>query len=125
MIGLPQPTSTRPQAFVSCLSAGKYQTQHRGLSSTIHVVPPQYHVSQSILEMTTRRLSWASIAIFLLSIISFHHKALVKGDAAFIDVRTKLEKDRSGKRGDSKDKYFRKIFASGCRSFAMLILRSD
>ena len=75
--------------------------------------------------MTTRHLSWASVAVFLLSIISFHHKALVKGDAAFIDVRTKLEKDHSGKRGDPKDKYFRKIFASGCRSLAVLILRSD
>jgi hypothetical protein len=75
--------------------------------------------------MTTRRLSWAGIAVFLLSIISFHHKALVKGDADFIDVRTKLEKDRSGKRGDPKDKYFRKTFAFWSVEVAVLILRSD
>ena len=31
----------------------------------------------------------------------------VVADADFIDVRLKLEKDRSGKRGDPKDKYFR------------------
>lgn len=30
----------------------------------------------------------------------------VYADADFLDVRTKLEKDRSGKRGDPKDKYF-------------------
>jgi hypothetical protein len=58
--------------------------------------------------MTARRLSWANIAVFLLSIISYHPAALVKGDATFIDVRTKLDKDRSGKRGDPEDKYFRK-----------------
>jgi hypothetical protein len=41
-----------------------------------------------------------------LSLVSFDHKALVRGDASFIDVRNKLEKDRSGRKGDSKDKYF-------------------
>ncbi|KIX04552.1 uncharacterized protein Z518_05422 [Rhinocladiella mackenziei CBS 650.93] len=34
------------------------------------------------------------------------HTALVRGDADFLDVRTNLEKDRSGKGGDPKDKYF-------------------
>lgn len=31
----------------------------------------------------------------------------VLADASFWDVRTSLEKDRSGKGGDPKDKYFR------------------
>jgi hypothetical protein len=75
--------------------------------------------------MTARRLSWTSIAIFLLSMISFQPKVLVKGDAAFIDVRTKLERDRSGKRGDSKDKYFRKNLRFLVVEVAALILRSD
>jgi hypothetical protein len=59
--------------------------------------------------MTIRPFSWASIAIFLLSLISFDPKVLVEGDARFIDVRTKLDKDYSGRKGDSKDKYFRKL----------------
>jgi hypothetical protein len=70
----------------------------------------QYHVSLETLEMTVRSLSWASIAVFLLSLISFDPKVLVEGDATFIDVRTKLDRDHSGRRGDPKDKYFRKLF---------------
>lgn len=62
--------------------------------------------------MTIRLLSWASIAFFMLSIVLFNGEALVRADASFIDVRTKLEKDRSGKKGDPKDKYFRKAFLS-------------
>ena len=46
------------------------------------------------------------IAVFLLSFDLVDGRAPVKRDADFIDVRTKLEKDRSGKRGDPKDKYF-------------------
>ena len=67
--------------------------------------------------MTFRLFSWASIAIFLLSIPSFDHQALVNGAAAFIDVRTNLEKDRSGRKGDPEDKYFRKIFVFRHASF--------
>ena len=66
--------------------------------------------------MTARFLSWARIAVFLLSLISFDPKALVKGDASFIDVRTKLQRDRSGRKGDPKDKYFRKVFKRGLQS---------
>jgi hypothetical protein len=62
--------------------------------------------------MVIRPVSWASIAVVLLSLISFQSKALVKGDASFIDVRTTLDEDHSGKKGDPKDKYFRKILAS-------------
>jgi hypothetical protein len=59
--------------------------------------------------MTIRPLFWASIAIFLLSLISFDPKVLVEGDARFIDVRTKLDKDYSGRKGDPREKYFRKL----------------
>ena len=34
---------------------------------------------------------------------------LARADADFWDVRTSLDKDRSGKGGDPKDKYFRKL----------------
>jgi hypothetical protein len=61
--------------------------------------------------MTIRHFSWASIAVVLLLLVSLDSQALVEGDASFIDVRTKLDRDRSGKRGDSTDKYFRKISA--------------
>jgi hypothetical protein len=66
--------------------------------------------------MTIRHFSWASIAVCLLSLVSFDNKCLVRGDASFIDVRTKLDRDRSGKRGDSTDKYFRESFASATGS---------
>lgn len=83
--------------------------------ATPHYLSPalsQCHVSLGTLEMIIRFFSWASIAVVILSLVSFDHKALVRGDARFIDVRNKLEKDRSGRKGDSKDKYFRKAFAS-------------
>lgn len=65
-----------------------------------------YHVS---LAMTIWPLSWVLIAFVLLSLISFDPESLAKGDADFIDVTTNLEKDHSGRKGDSKDKYFRKL----------------
>ena len=58
--------------------------------------------------MSTRPISWASIAVFFLSLTWFDPKVLIVGDARFIDVRTKLDKDHSGRKGDPKDKYFRK-----------------
>jgi hypothetical protein len=58
--------------------------------------------------MTTWPISWASIAVFLLSLTWFDPKVLVGGDASFIDVRTNQDKDYSGRKGDPKDKYFRK-----------------
>ena len=58
--------------------------------------------------MTTLPISWASIAVFLLSLTWFDPKVLIEGDARFIDVRTKLDRDYSGRKGDAKDKYFRK-----------------
>ncbi|KAK4940920.1 mannosyltransferase [Elasticomyces elasticus] len=42
--------------------------------------------------------------LFLLSLS--HHQIFARGDADFLDVRTNLDRDRSGKRGDPKDKYF-------------------
>jgi hypothetical protein len=62
--------------------------------------------------MTIRHFPWASIAVVLLLLVSFDPQALVEGDARFIDVRTKLDRDHSGKRGDPTDKYFREISAS-------------
>lgn len=43
-------------------------------------------------------LRWLSIILLCLTVL---------GDADFESVRTKMRKDRSGKRGDPKDKYFR------------------
>lgn len=59
--------------------------------------------------MISLRRSWACIAALLLSVVLFNGVTPVKGDASFIDVRTKLDKDRSGKKGDPKDKYFREF----------------
>ena len=75
--------------------------------------------------MTVRLLSWACIAVLILSISLFDGKALVKGDAAFIDVRTKLAKDRSGKKGDPKDKYFRKFFTATLETAALIVISAD
>ena len=47
--------------------------------------------------------AWLLIYCYLWALIVLPH---VDADADFLDVRTKLEKDRSGKGGDSKDKYF-------------------
>ena len=49
--------------------------------------------------MLARLVRWLSIAFLLLW--------TVHGDADFESVRTKMRKDRSGKGGDPKDKYFR------------------
>ena len=59
--------------------------------------------------MTTRLLTWVCFTVFL-SLCLVEGKAVVKRDADFLDVRTKLDKDRSGKKGDSKEKYFRRDF---------------
>lgn len=55
--------------------------------------------------MISRYLARAGILLLLL-FTTIHAGPVVKRDADFLDVRTKLERDRSGKRGDSKDKYF-------------------
>lgn len=48
---------------------------------------------------------WLSFAILL--VCSFNNRTLVKADADFLSVRTRLKKDHSGKGGDPKAKYFR------------------
>lgn len=48
---------------------------------------------------------WLSFAILLAG--SFNDRRLVKADADFLSVRTRLKQDHSGKGGDPKDKYFR------------------
>ena len=52
----------------------------------------------------TIRLSLAWVLIFWLWAAAV--LPTVAADAEFLDVRTKLERDRSGKKGDPKDKYF-------------------
>lgn len=51
------------------------------------------------------RLSWLSSLPALLAVVSA--LAIEKRDADFFDVRTRMHKDMSGKRGDPKGKYFR------------------
>ncbi len=48
---------------------------------------------------------WWSLAIIIIG--SVHGRALLKRDADFESVRTRLKKDHSGKAGDLVDKYFR------------------
>ena len=48
---------------------------------------------------------WLSFAILLVG--SLNDRTLVKADADFLSVRTRLKEDHSGKRGDPKAKYFR------------------
>jgi LicD family len=43
---------------------------------------------------------------FLLLLSCLSSRSFVNGDADFLDVRTLLDRDRSGKKGDPKDKYF-------------------
>ncbi|TVY14206.1 Protein MNN4 [Lachnellula arida] len=52
------------------------------------------------------RLSWLLSLPAVLSLASA--VAIEKRDADFLSVRTKMHKDMSGRRGDPKDKYFRK-----------------
>lgn len=47
--------------------------------------------------MTSRFLLWMVLTLLPLAL----------GDADFWDVRTSLDRDRSGKKGDPKQKYFR------------------
>jgi hypothetical protein len=44
--------------------------------------------------------------------------AIEKRDADFLSVRTKMHKDMSGRRGDPKEKYFRKLLPSQSRMLA-------
>ena len=70
--------------------------------------------------MLYRSWSWLPLAISAVGF--FHRSMLVNGDADFESVRTRLTKDHSGKAGDSKDKYFRKLLEApfiGC--FIVLI----
>lgn len=55
--------------------------------------------------MTLRSFIRTCVAALLLLTL-FDHRISVNADADFLDVRTGLDKDRSGKRGDPKDKYF-------------------
>jgi len=54
------------------------------------------------MRLSTACLSLLGIAALICAV------PLQRRDADFESVRTKLYKDRSGKAGDSKDKYFRK-----------------
>lgn len=51
---------------------------------------------------------WLTFAILLAGTFNFNDRRLVKADADFLSVRTRLKQDHSGKGGDPKDKYFRK-----------------
>lgn len=52
------------------------------------------------------RLSCCWLALALCSIGSVHGGALLKRDADFESVRTRLNRDHSGRRGDPVGKYF-------------------
>ncbi|TVY84449.1 Protein MNN4 [Lachnellula suecica] len=54
------------------------------------------------------RLSWLLSLPAVLTVASAI--AIEKRDADFLSVRTKMHKDMSGRRGDPKEKYFRKLF---------------
>jgi len=54
------------------------------------------------------RLSWLLSLPTMLTVASA--LAIEKRDADFLSVRTKMHKDMSGRKGDPKDKYFRKFF---------------
>ena len=64
--------------------------------------------------MLFRLLFWTLLVIPLVR-LRFHH-LFVDADADFESVRVRLDRDYSGKRGDPKDKYFRKHFFL-CGSF--------
>jgi len=49
---------------------------------------------------------WHVLVLILFIHLASRHITLVQADADFWDVRTNLDRDRSGKAGDSKDKYF-------------------
>lgn len=55
-------------------------------------------------QTSATSLYLTALLLFVLPLC--RHTVLVRGDADFLDVRTKLDKDRSGKGGDPKDKYF-------------------
>ena len=112
IIGLPQPTWKEQTSIPYLLLKGSKSTPTTTTNSPTRTVPSQYHVSQGTLEMTFRLRTWSSIAIFLLALLPFDHNAFVKGDASFIDVRTNLARDRSGRKGDPIGKYFRRFFVS-------------
>lgn len=56
---------------------------------------------------------WLSFAILFVG--SLNGRPLVKADADFLSVRTRLKKDHSGKGGDPPAKYFREssLLSSG------------
>ncbi|KAJ9605642.1 mannosyltransferase [Cladophialophora chaetospira] len=49
---------------------------------------------------------WDPLVLFLLISLTSRYTTLVQADADFLDVRTNLDRDRSGKRTDPKDKHF-------------------
>lgn len=49
---------------------------------------------------------WPHVLTTILLLVLTIHTSFTRCDADFLDVRTTLEKDRSGKFGDPKDKYF-------------------
>ncbi|KAJ4504224.1 mannosyltransferase [Exophiala dermatitidis] len=56
--------------------------------------------------MTLHAATRLCLAVLLLLLPIYNHRVFVRADADFLDVRTKLDRDRSGKGGDPKDKYF-------------------
>lgn len=48
---------------------------------------------------------WRCLVSYL-TLLSLFASHLTSADAEFLDVRTKLERDQSGKQGDPQDKYF-------------------
>ena len=61
--------------------------------------------------MLLRLSCWLALAFCITS--SVHCRALLKRDADFESVRTRLKKDYSGKRGDPAGKYFREFLIAG------------
>lgn len=57
--------------------------------------------------MLLRLSCWLALAFCIIN--SVQARALLKRDADFESVRTRLEKDHSGKAGDPVDKYFREF----------------
>lgn len=61
--------------------------------------------------MLLRLSCWLALALSIIT--SVHGTALLKRDADFESVRTRLKKDYSGRRGDPVAKYFREYLQLG------------
>ena len=84
----------------------------RIVSQAFQALQLPWHFSSS--NTTTMRLSWLLSLPAVLTVASA--LAIEKRDADFLSVRTKMHKDMSGRRGDPKDKYFRKSLSQGRRT---------